>query len=81
MGILAWIVLGGIAGWIATLITGQDAAYGILGNIIIGILGALLGGFLYGLIGGSGVTGFNVTSVVIAVVGAVVVLWVASAFR
>ena len=51
MGIIAWIIIGGVAGWLASLVTGTDARFGILGNIVIGIVGALIGGFLLGLLG------------------------------
>ncbi|OGJ70818.1 hypothetical protein A3G69_01000, partial [Candidatus Peribacteria bacterium RIFCSPLOWO2_12_FULL_53_10] len=62
MGILAWVVLGGIAGWLASLVMNTDASQGILANIVVGILGALLGGWLFGMMGGSGITGFNLWS-------------------
>ncbi|HEY5530048.1 MAG TPA: GlsB/YeaQ/YmgE family stress response membrane protein [Thermoleophilia bacterium] len=72
MGILAWIVFGGLAGWVAGLLTGGGG--GIIYNIIVGIVGALLGGFLMSLIGGSGVTGWNWPSFGVAVLGAIVLL-------
>lgn len=75
MGILSWIVFGAIAGWLASLIAKTDAEQGFVGNIIIGVLGAVLGGWLAGLLFDSaGVTGFNISSFVIAVVGAVILL-------
>ncbi len=77
MGIIAWIVLGLIAGWLASLIMG--GGYGILGDIILGIVGALVGGFLSSALLGVGVSGFNVTSIVIAVLGAIVVIAIARA--
>jgi uncharacterized membrane protein YeaQ/YmgE (transglycosylase-associated protein family) len=81
MGILAWIILGALAGWIASKIAGTDAEQGWLANIIIGILGALVGGFLFNLLGGSGVTGFNIWSLIVAVIGALVLLTVLKAMR
>ena len=54
MSILAWIVLGGLAGWIASLIMKTDSSQGILLNIVVGIVGAALGGWIFGLFGGSG---------------------------
>jgi len=77
VGIIAWIVLGLIAGWLASLIMG--GGYGILGDIILGIVGALVGGFLSSALLGVGVSGFNVTSIVIAVLGAIVVIAIARA--
>ncbi len=74
MGIIAWIVLGGLAGWVASMIAGNNARQGILGNIIVGILGALAGGFLFNLFGVDGVTGFNIWSFLVALVGATVLL-------
>lgn len=74
LGIIGWIVLGGLAGWVASMIAGTDARQGLLGNIIVGIVGGLLGGFVFGLLGGSGVTGFNLWSFLVAVVGAVILL-------
>jgi len=76
MGILGWIILGGLAGWVASKFVGTDASQGILGNIIVGIIGGILGGFLFSLIGGEGITGFNLWSFFVAVVGAVVALMI-----
>jgi uncharacterized membrane protein YeaQ/YmgE (transglycosylase-associated protein family) len=74
MNILGWIILGGLAGWIASKFVGTDKNQGILGNIIAGVIGGLVGGWLIGLIGGTGITGFNIWSFVVAVIGAVIVL-------
>lgn len=76
MGILAWIILGGFAGWIGSLFMGTDASQGIFLNIIVGIVGALLGGFIFNFFGAAGVTGFNWYSLIVAVVGSVVLLWI-----
>jgi len=73
LGIIGWIVLGGLAGWIASKLVGTDKSQGVIGNIIAGIIGGLLGGFLFGLVGGTGVTGFNLWSFFVALVGAVIV--------
>lgn len=72
MSILGWIVLGGIAGWLASLIT--HSRLGCVMDIIVGIVGAVIGGFLFSLVGGRGVTGFNLGSLLVAVLGAVVLL-------
>jgi uncharacterized membrane protein YeaQ/YmgE (transglycosylase-associated protein family) len=73
MGILAWLVLGLIAGFLASVVM-RGGGYGIIGDIIVGIVGALLGGFLFSLLGGTGVTGFNLWSLVVAFVGACILI-------
>ena len=74
MSILGWIVLGGLAGWIASIITGRNDRMGCLTNFAAGVVGAIVGGWLFSFFGGGEVTGLNLMSLVIAVVGAVVVL-------
>lgn len=81
MGIIGWIILGGIAGWIASMLTGRDASMGIGANIVVGIVGALLGGFIFNMIGGEDVTGFNLWSLFVAVIGSVLLLGLISLFR
>lgn len=76
MGIIGWIILGGLAGWVASKFVGTDAEQGVVGNIIAGIVGGVLGGWLFSMFGGAGVTGFNIWSFVVAVVGAVIVLMI-----
>lgn len=73
MSILAWIVLGGISGWIASLIVNKTGE-GLLRDILLGIVGAFVGGWLFTTFGSTGVTGFNVWSGFVAVVGGVLVL-------
>lgn len=80
MGIIAWIVLGGLAGWVASIITKKNASMGLFANIIVGILGAFIGGFLMSFIGGWEVTGFNITSFLVALLGSVVLLAVINFF-
>jgi uncharacterized membrane protein YeaQ/YmgE (transglycosylase-associated protein family) len=75
LGFIGWIVLGGLAGWVASMIMGNNASQGLLGNIIVGVVGGLLGGFIFGLFGSAGVTGFNFWSFLVALVGAVVLLF------
>ena len=78
--ILAWIVIGGIAGWLASLVV-RGAGYGLVGDIVVGIVGALIGGFLSAaLLGGPGFTGFNLTSLIVAFVGACILLFVLRLF-
>lgn len=81
MGFFSWIVLGGLAGWAATLITGSGKQYGCLSNIIIGIVGAFLGGLIMSWLGHTGVGGFNLRSFAIAVLGAVALLLVVGLVR
>jgi len=73
MGILAWIVLGLIAGFLASAVM-RGGGYGLVGDVIIGIVGALLGGFIFSVLGGSGVTGFNLYSLFVAFIGACVLI-------
>lgn len=74
MGIIAWIIFGALAGWIASIIMGTNEQQGAFANIAVGVVGAMIGGFLSRVIGGSGVTGFNLGSLLIAILGAVVLL-------
>ena len=74
MGILATIILGGIAGWIASMIAKTNESQGIIGNIIAGVLGAVVGGAVFNFFGGTPVTGFNLYSLMVATVGAVIVI-------
>ena len=74
MSILAWIILGGIAGWIASLIMKTDASMGIFANIIVGIVGAFIGGLVFNFFGAADVTGFNLYSLLVAVIGASILL-------
>ena len=80
MGIIGWIILGGLAGWIASIIMGKNAQMGIVANIVVGIVGALIGGFVFNMIGGTDVTGFNLWSLFVAVVGSVILLGIVRLF-
>lgn len=75
-GIIVWIILGGISGWIASKIMKTDAEQGLGENIVVGIIGALIGGFVMNLFGGSGITGLNLYSLIVAVLGACIALWI-----
>ena len=74
MGCISWILFGAIAGWLASLIMGRNDQMGCMSNIFTGIVGAGVGGFVANLIGGQGVTGFNLPSFAVAVVGALILL-------
>jgi uncharacterized membrane protein YeaQ/YmgE (transglycosylase-associated protein family) len=80
MSFLAWIVLGGIAGFIGSKIVNKTGE-GLLVDIILGIVGAVVGGWLFSAFGASGVTGLNLYSVLVAAVGAVVILFAYHAIR
>ncbi|WP_462417441.1 GlsB/YeaQ/YmgE family stress response membrane protein [Kytococcus sp. Marseille-QA3725] len=76
--IIAWIIVGGIAGWIASKIMGTDAAMGIPANVIVGIIGAALFGFLVSLFTGGDIMGeaFNLWSFISAIIGACLLLFI-----
>lgn len=74
LNLILWIVLGGIAGWIASMMMGTNRQQGTLADIVLGILGAVVGGFLLNLVGFAGATGFNLYSLIVAIVGAVVLI-------
>ena len=79
MNIISWIVLGAIAGYLAGLLVKGDEGLGVIGHIVLGIVGALIGGFLAGILTGGGdyISGINITTIVVATIGAViaVVVW------
>jgi uncharacterized membrane protein YeaQ/YmgE (transglycosylase-associated protein family) len=79
MGILLWIVLGALAGWIASIITKTNQ--GLLLDIVTGIVGAVIGGWIMNAVGSAGTSGFNLYSLLVAVLGAVVLLVIVKAVR
>jgi uncharacterized membrane protein YeaQ/YmgE (transglycosylase-associated protein family) len=79
--LIVWIVLGALAGWLASLIICRDGANGAGANIVVGIVGGLLGGLLFNAFGASGVSGLNLYSLLVAVVGSVVLIWLVGALR
>jgi uncharacterized membrane protein YeaQ/YmgE (transglycosylase-associated protein family) len=78
MGIIAWLVLGLIAGWLASLLV-DGRGFGLLGDIVIGIIGAFIGGFVGSALLGWDVTGFNLSSLILAVLGSVILLLIVKA--
>jgi uncharacterized membrane protein YeaQ/YmgE (transglycosylase-associated protein family) len=72
MNIILWIILGAAAGWIADMVMTSD--HGLLEDIILGVIGAFVGGFIMNSFGQPGVTGFNIYSLVVAVIGAVILI-------
>jgi len=82
MGLIAWLIFGAIAGWVASMIAGTNERQGCLLNIIVGIVGAFIGGFLYSLLTGRQLDfGFDVTSFIVAVAGAVILLFLVTSAR
>ena len=79
MTLIAWIVFGLVTGFVASRIVNQRGQGCIL-NVVLGIVGAFIGGFIFASIGGQGITGFNVYSMFVAIIGAIVVLLVYHAF-
>jgi uncharacterized membrane protein YeaQ/YmgE (transglycosylase-associated protein family) len=79
MNILLWIVLGGLSGYTASRVMGSG--HGILEDIILGIIGAFVGGALLNVFGQPGVTGFNIYSFIVAIIGAVVLIYLGRIFH
>lgn len=74
MGIILWIIFGGLVGWIASKIMGTDPEQGVGLNIVVGIVGAVLGGWIMSFFGNQGVTGFNLYSFIVALIGSIVLI-------
>jgi uncharacterized membrane protein YeaQ/YmgE (transglycosylase-associated protein family) len=74
MGLIAWLIVGGLAGWLANMVI--PSGLGLISTIIAGIVGGFIGGFLFHAIGEPGMTGFSIWSVFVAFIGAVVLLYV-----
>jgi uncharacterized membrane protein YeaQ/YmgE (transglycosylase-associated protein family) len=81
INLILWVILGAVAGWLASLVMRTDAEQGGLANVVIGIIGALIGGFLSQMLGGPGVSGFNFVSVIVATLGAIILLAILRVFR
>lgn len=82
MSVLSWVIVGALAGWIASTLMGKNHKVGLFGNIVLGVVGAFVGGFVLQLLGfGGDVTGINVTSIFIATLGAVIILFIVNKFR
>lgn len=80
INLVIWAIFGALAGWIASLIMRTNEEQGALTNVVVGVAGALIGGFIVQTLGGSGITGINLPSLIIAVVGSVALLAIVRAF-
>lgn len=74
MGILAWIIVGLIAGWLASMFMKSEG--GAVRDIVMGVLGAFVGGFVMNLFGEPGVSGVNFYSILVAALGAIIIIWI-----
>lgn len=74
MNLIVWIIFGGIAGWVASIIMKNNDQQGIIMNIVMGVIGAVVGGWIFTFFGAQGVTGFNLYSFVVAIIGAIIVI-------
>ena len=83
MNIIIWLIVGGIVGWLASLIMKTDAQQGILLNVVVGIVGAFIGGWLIGPLVGAGSIndGFSIMSLVVSLIGAIILLAIVNLFR
>ncbi len=79
MNLILWLVFGAIAGWAASAIMGSRE--GLLMDIVLGVVGAVLGGWIMSMFGSAGVTGFNLYSFIVAIIGAVVLIAIVRAIR
>jgi uncharacterized membrane protein YeaQ/YmgE (transglycosylase-associated protein family) len=80
MGILSWIIVGGLAGLLAQFLLGEGRA-GCLMSVLLGVVGAFVGGFVMSLFGFGGVDGLNIWSIIVATIGAIIVLLISRALR
>lgn len=81
MGILSWIIIGALAGWIASKIMNTDAQMGALANIVVGIIGGVLGGWITTAVLGVGIDGFSIQSFLVALLGSVILIAIVKAIR
>ena len=79
MTILLWLVFGAFVGWVASLIMGTNESQGLVKDILLGIVGAFVGGFVFQLLGFAPATGLDLYSIFVALIGAVLVVWVGRA--
>ena len=81
MGLISWILVGALAGWVASMIMTRDGTMGAIANIVVGIIGALIGGFIVNSLGGDGsISGFNIQTFLVALLGSIVLLAIVNLF-
>ena len=80
MGLLVWLIIGGIAGWLASIVMETNLKQGLMLDVAVGILGAVIGGAMFDLLGIAGVAGFDLWSLFVAFIGAVMLLGVLRMF-
>lgn len=78
---ILWVLMGLVAGWIASIIMKTNSQQGPIADIILGVLGAIVGGFIMNVFGTSGATGFNIYSLFVATLGAVLLIWLGRLFQ
>ncbi|MFP4022747.1 MAG: GlsB/YeaQ/YmgE family stress response membrane protein [Candidatus Paceibacterota bacterium] len=81
MGIILWIIFGGLAGWVASIIMGTNDQQGIILNVIVGVVGASIGGFIMHFFGYDGVSGFDLYSFGVAILGSVILIFIVKLIR
>lgn len=81
MGILGWVIVGVLAGWLSGILVGKNDRKGCIGNIVVGVIGAFIGGFVMRIFGFDGITGFNLWSILVATLGAVILLFILNVIR
>lgn len=81
MSLITWIIFGGIVGWIASMVMGKNQSMGVLANVIVGIIGAMVGGAIAGMMGLEGVSGFNMSSFIVAMAGSILLIAVINLFE
>lgn len=81
MGLLSWILIGALAGWLASIITGNNEKMGAGKNIVVGIIGAFIGGFIMNFIFNAGITGLNIWSLFVSILGSVIFLWIVNLIK
>jgi len=74
VSILAWIIVGLIAGWLAKMVVPGEVRGGLLGSLVVGVIGAFIGGWIWNFFGHTGATGINFASIIVAFVGSVILL-------
>ena len=81
INLIVWLLVGALIGWLASMVMRTDAQQGALLNIVVGIVGAIIGGWIMSAFGGPGVTGFNIPSLLVSILGAVVLLFLVGLVR